>query len=237
MRWVVALALAACGGSPPKPTPPPEPPPPKPTPRVPIEEPEPDDGVSVKLAHGHMEPEVVQAGISPHEQEFTDCFATRVARRRWLGGHVTLHWDIRASGEVTKVVLAESDLGSWPVEKCLLEVARNATFGRPVGGDAEFVVPFDFKALGPSLPWDEDRGLKAVGKQLATLAKCTKKRPSDEVVITMYVGPHGQTQSVGFSAKAVIDDVWGDCAEKAALAWKLPDPRGTVAKLAIRYRP
>jgi hypothetical protein len=238
MRWVVALALAACGGSPPKP-PPPAPPPPKPAPRVSIEEPEPepDDGVSVKLAHGHMEPEVVQAGIAPHADEFTDCFASRVGRRRWLGGHVTLRWDIRADGEITKVVLADSDLGAWPVEKCLLEVARSATFGKPVGGNADFVVPFDFKALGSSLPWDEDRGVKAVGKQLATLAKCTKKRPSDEVVITLYVGPQGKTQSVGFSAKAVIEDAWGDCAEKAALGWKLPDPRGTVAKLAIRYRP
>jgi len=151
MRWAVALALAACG-SPPKPAPPPAPPPPKPTPRIPIEEPEPDDGVSVKLAHGHMEPEVVQAGISPHAEEFTDCFATRVGRRRWLGGRVTVRWDIRASGEVSKVVLAESDLGSWPVEKCLLEVARSATFGKPVGGDADFIVPFEFKPLGPSMP-------------------------------------------------------------------------------------
>jgi len=238
MRIAAAVvALVACGGSK-SPPPAPAPPPPKPPPRIQVEEPEPDDGVTVRLAHGHMEPEVVQAGIAPHAEELTGCFATRVGKRRWLGGHVTLHWDIRADGEVTKVVLSESDLGSWPVEKCLLEVARSATFGKPVGGNADFVVPLDFKPLGPSMPWDEDRGIKAVGKQLSTLAKCTKKRPADEVVITMYVGPHGQAQSVGFSAaKAVIDDVWGDCAEKLALAWKLPDPRGTVAKLAIRYRP
>jgi len=58
-----------------------------------------------------------------------------------------------------------------------------------------------------------------------------------DVTITVYVGPAGKAQSVGFSSAAtVIDDKWGDCAEKAALGWRLPDPKGIVAKLAIKYR-
>lgn len=59
----------------------------------------------------------------------------------------------------------------------------------------------------------------------------------DEVVITLYVGPRGEAQSVGFaSQKSMIDEAWAACAEKVALAWRLPDPKGTVAKLAVRYR-
>ena len=78
---------------------------------------------------------------------------------------------------------------------------------------------------------------------LNLLDECAKAKgakgghPAD-VTITVYVGPMGKAQSVGFaSAKTVLDDIWADCAEKAALAWRLPDPRGTIAKLAIRYRP
>jgi TonB family protein len=239
-RAVVAIALAgACGGKPPPP-PAPLPAAPAPVKRIPIEDStEPDDGVSVVSTHGHMEPEVVQAGIAPHTDELAACFTTRAGRRRWLGGHVVVHWDIKADGEVTKVVLSESDLGAWPVEKCVLEIARAASFGKPVGGNAEFVLPLDFKALSQSNVWDEDRGHKAIGKQLDALAKCAKKQaPPDDVTITLYIGPHGVTQSVGFSsAKTVIDDVWGDCAEKAIMAWRLPDPHGMVAKLAVRYRP
>ena len=59
----------------------------------------------------------------------------------------------------------------------------------------------------------------------------------DDVVVTMYVGPGGKAQSVGFSSgKSQIDDAWAECAEKIAMGWRLTDPRGVIAKLAIRYR-
>jgi hypothetical protein len=211
----------------------------RPTTRVPIEEPPEEEGVTIINARGRMEPEAVSAGLDPHNQELMDCYMTKVERRRWLGGHVVLHWDIRKDGTVTAVKLAESDLGNWPIEKCLLEVARSATFGKPIGGDADFQVPLDFIAKGRLVSWEEDKGLKAVGGQTVKLDACAKgkvKAPND-VTITLYVGPTGKAQSVGFaSAATVIDDAWGDCAEKAALAWRLPDPKGIVAKLAIKYR-
>jgi len=59
----------------------------------------------------------------------------------------------------------------------------------------------------------------------------------DDVTLTLYVGPGGKAQSVGFSSgKSAIDDAWAECAEKTAMAWRLPDPKGVIAKLAIRYR-
>ncbi len=211
----------------------------KPTTRVPVEEPPDEEGVTVLNARGHMELSVIDAGLSPHNEELTDCYMSKVNRRRWLGGHVVLRWDIKKDGTVTSVKLVESDLGNWPIEKCLLEVARSATFGKPVGGDADFSVPLDFTAKGKLLSWEEDKGLKAVGGQTVKLDACAKGKvpaPSD-VTVTVYVGPAGKAQSVGFaSAKTTIDDAWGDCAEKAAMAWRLPDPKGIVAKLAVKYR-
>lgn len=242
---LLAITLVACGGGGKSGTTTatnPDPNPPKAT-RVPIEDTENEDGVELVSAHGRMEPSVVEAGLAPHKAELSDCYMSRVGRRRWLGGHVSLHWDVEKTGEVKSVKLAESDLGAWAVEKCLLEVARSATFGKPIGGAADFMVPLDFTAKGKALVWDEDMGLRAVGGQLAKLDDCAKAkgvkggRP-DDVTITVYVGPLGKAQSVGFaSAKTVLDDSWADCAEKAALGWRLPDPRGTIAKLAIRYRP
>jgi hypothetical protein len=140
------------------------------------------------------------------------------------------------------VKLSESDLGAWEIEKCLLELARVATFDKPIGGDADFTVPLEFSPTGRTIVWDEDQGLKAVGGQLAKLDVCAKAKgvkgghPQD-VTVTVYVGARGKAQSVGFSSpKTVLDDAWAECAEKAALGWRLPDPRGTVAKLAVRYR-
>jgi hypothetical protein len=235
---ITAIVAVACGGSPPPPPPKPVDPPKPHATRVPIEDSEQEDGVTIINAHGHMEPAAVEAGLAPHKTELFECYTKQVGRRRWLGGHVQLHWDIKADGTITSVKLSESDLGAWSIEKCLVEVARVATFDKPIGGSADFMIPLDFSTKGGTLAWDEDQGLKAVGGQLAKLDPCAKaETPPDDVTITLYVGPHGKAYSVGFSsAKTEIKDKWAECAEKAALAWRLPDPRGQVAKLAIRYR-
>jgi len=239
---LVIAALAACGGTaaapPSKPVEPPR------ATRVVVEDDtHEEEGVEIINGRGRMDPNVVEVGLTPHKEDLSACYTTRVGRRRWLGGHVALHWDINKLGEITAVKLAESDLGAWPVEKCLLEIARAATFGKPIGGDADFMVPLDFATRGKASIWDEDQGLKAVGGQLMKLDECAKAKgvkggSPDDVTITVYVGPQGKAQSVGFSsAKSVLDEAWADCAEKAAMGWRLPDPKGTVAKLAVRYRP
>jgi TonB family protein len=259
LRGCTALVVvAACGGSS---APPPKKPDPQPLQRtrIPIEEPDedegPQDGVQIQSTKGHMEMATIEAGIEPHKQTLSDCYMTKVGKRKWLGGRVALHWDINKAGEITAVKLAESDLGNYAIEKCLLEAARAATFGKPVGGDADFSIPLDFSAKGRLLSWDEDQALRAVGGQLASLDECAhpdtagqkkggKRKPStkratlpDDVVVTMYVGPGGKAQSVGFSSgKSEIDPAWAECAERLALGWRLTDPKGVIAKLAIRYR-
>ena len=208
-----------------------------PTTRVPVEDDDSEEGVQIINARGHMDPKVVETGIAPHTQALAECYTTQLKKRRWLGGHVVLHWDIAKNGTVTAVRLAESDLGAWPIEKCLLDVARLAEFGPPINGDADFQIPLDFAAKGRLTTWDEDQAIRAVGGQLVKLDSCATKKvasPSD-VTVTVYVGPGGKAQSVGFASTAVIDDAWAECAAKAALALRLPDPKGQIAKLAVKY--
>lgn len=62
-------------------------------------------------------------------------------------------------------------------------------------------------------------------------------KPPSNVTITLYVGPQGKAQSIGFSSPtSEIGAKWAACANAVANAWRLPDPRGQVAKLAIRYK-
>lgn len=267
MRLAVpALFLLACGGgnkpAPEKPVEPVE----KKATRVQIEDESKDEpqeeGVTFVKTKGSMSKEAIEAGIAPHTAALSDCYTTKVGRRRWLGGHVVLHWDIKGDGTVTSVKLAESDLGSWPVEKCLIDTAWQASFSKPAGGDAEFTLPLEFSPPSGTLVWDEDKALRAVGGQLAKLDECEhpkvekkKKKapppkpaksdkparpehPPKNVVVTVYVGPQGKAQSVGFSsATSELGEQWTACAEAAAMAWRLPDPRGQIAKLAITYKP
>jgi len=128
---LLLVLVMACGGG--SASPPAKPEPvisARPTTRVPVEDDEQEEGVQILNARGHMDPKVIEAGIAPHTQALTECYTTQLNRRRWLGGHVILHWDIQKDGTVTAVRLAESDLGAWPIEKCLLDVARLAVFGR-----------------------------------------------------------------------------------------------------------
>ena len=201
-----------------------------------------DDDVELVSTRGRVDPVAVAAALTPHKDDLSECYTSRVGSRRWLGGRVVLHWDINKYGEVTAVKLADSDLGAWPVEKCLLEVARAATFAKPIGGDADFTIPLEFTARGRAAIWDETKGLRAVGGQFAKLDQCARAKgvkgaaPRD-VTITLYVGPQGKAESVGFSSpQTVLDDAWVGCAETVAMAWRLPDPMGSVAKLAVRYR-
>ena len=231
------LGGAACGGKG-------KPAPAAPAPRTRVvAESEPDDGFEIASSRGRMDPAVVEAGIGPHKEALGACYMSRVGQRRWLGGRVSIHWDIQRDGTITAVKLAESNLGAWPIEKCLLELARAATFGKPIGGDTDFAIPLEFSARGKHLDWDEDLGRRGVGSQLDKLDACAKAKgvtgpAPDDVAITIYVGPQGKPLSAGFaSAASVIDDAWADCAEKAILVWRLPDPRGEIAKLVVRYRP
>ena len=62
-------------------------------------------------------------------------------------------------------------------------------------------------------------------------------RPPTNVTITMYIGPQGKAQSIGFSSPtSELGAKWAACAAQVANAWRLPDPKGQIAKLAIRYK-
>lgn len=248
MRGWLVVALAGCGGAGPA-----APPPrvsPVPLTRAPVAEPEEaDDGMVVTSGKGHVEPAAVDAGIAPHRGALSSCYTDRVGNRRWLGGRLALRWEVAADGSIGRVLLADSDLGAWPVEKCVLDAAREASFGAPVGGAAEVTLALEFSLCQPAsgcsarsqpVIWDDEQSARAVGGQLARLDACARGKvaaPRD-VRITLYVGPRGRAASVGFaSAASELPEAWAACAEKAALGWRLPDPRGQIAKLAVRYRP
>jgi TonB family protein len=227
----VLLSSLACGGSE------------KPTPTAPEpstssdDDEEPDDGLELTSTRGRMDPADVEAGLAPHAAALEDCYKSRVGKQRWMGGKVELKWEIAADGALRSAQIASSDLGAWPVEKCLLEVARAIQFKPPRGGDADFTVPLEFSARGQSQWWDEDRSAQVLAPRAVDLAECvaTGEAPPEGVVITVYVGTRGKVQSVGFaSAGAPLADGWADCAAEMIRTWQLVDPRGQVAKLTYR---
>src|SRR5438067_1052220 len=98
MKKLLVL-LAACGGSsgPAKVATDPAPH------RDPVDHVEPsdgDDGVDVVSTRGHLDPSEVDDALEPHEQALQDCYLSQVGTRKWLGGHVELHWDVGGDGAI-----------------------------------------------------------------------------------------------------------------------------------------
>lgn len=241
---LLALALVACGGhaaapGPSEPSSTTSERPTSHTPTAPDPEPaEPEEELEVTSTRGSVDPGVVTERLTPRAGAIEACYASRVGRRKWLGGGLELAWDVAADGAIRSVRLSSSDLGAWPIEKCVLDIARSVSFGAPRGGKpAKVTAPVSFSAGSGAVVWDPGSTERAVGERLAKLDACGKGSPPDDVHITLYLGTRGKVQAVGFASARGFSDAWADCAEKTILGWSLTDPRGKVAKLLTTYRP
>lgn len=208
-----------------------------------------DDGeeeasdIEVEGLKGHLDPAQIEKGVSPHQGALARCYKSQARRARFLGGKLVVKFVVGPDGAVKEALFDESDVGSWAVERCILEIARGMTFAAPKGGDREatFTVPLEFAGTRRVDWWPEERVETVVAKKLAELEECKEQNgvvvPSN-VFVTFYVGPRGAVQSVGFASPGrAIDDAWAECAAGIVAGWSMPDPMGTIAKSGFRYRP
>ncbi|HWN67538.1 MAG TPA: AgmX/PglI C-terminal domain-containing protein [Haliangium sp.] len=202
-----------------------------------IGEDEPDDGLQVEGLRGRIETYDIQQGVEPHAQAIDDCFTQNRGKRRLLGGQVELAFLIGAEGAVQSVHMSQSNLGAWPVERCLLVLAQTMTFVKPKGGPtAEFTLPLNFSSRTPPDEWDQARAGAEVTTQEATLAECGEAGSAPaSASITLYIGTRGQVQSVGFSSTAPIEEAWATCAEQKVLGWTLSDPKGRIVRMTFPF--
>ncbi|HUS68921.1 MAG TPA: AgmX/PglI C-terminal domain-containing protein [Kofleriaceae bacterium] len=209
------------------------------------EEEEGTDDIEVEGLKGRLEPHQIDAGVQPHQQGLARCYQSHLKSTKFLGGKLVLKVIVGPEGTVKHVTIPESDLGSWAVEKCMLEIARGMTFAKPKGGDgeADFTLPLDFTSgRGRVLWWEEEKIETVVAEKLAELDECEQQVgvvvPSN-VWVTLYFANKGEVRSVGFSSPEPepIQDTWADCAAQVVAAWVMPDPMGKIAKSAFRFRP
>lgn len=240
----LALFAAACGGSSKATTSPTsEDSPPRETRRISDEvddEDDSDDGISIEGGRGVLQEGDINKVIGKHSRELERCYLDNVGRTPYVGGRVELKFRVTPDGVVKTVQVASGDLGSWPVEKCMLSVARTMQFPKPRGkGDAEFSFPIDFPGRGVVEALDPDRATAELAPRFKDLANCEGEAPPDQIQVTVYVAVKGAVTSVGFAVpgEQPVPEDWADCALAKALTWKLTDPRGRVVKASTWYQP
>lgn len=202
-------------------------------------EPAADDELEVEGLLGTLEPADAQPVVARSFGEIEACHARASGTQRYVGGRLELRFRVGDDGRVARVRVERSDLGSWPVERCILDVARRLVFPRPRGGEAELVFPVEFPGRAPVTRADGERAQAELAEHLAALAACSAPGglPGD-VLVTAYVGVGGAIKSVGFAAEGGdLDGSWADCALAKSLGWTLSDPRGRMLKVQGWYRP
>jgi outer membrane biosynthesis protein TonB len=194
------------------------------------------DGITIANERGTLDEADINRVVERHSSALQGCYAANAATTPYVGGRVELAFKVGTDGVVKTVRVGSGDLGSWPVEKCVLEKARAMTFPKPRGrGDAEFTFAIDFPARTKVTALDETRAQTELAPKLAELADCGD---AGRVQVTVYVGIKGAVTSAGFAAAAQpLPEEWADCALARAITWKLTDPRGTVVKASSWTRP
>jgi hypothetical protein len=184
---------------------------------------------------GRLDDAVVQKAVADAGAAIEACYRDNVGALRYVGGKLVIRAVVGRDGKVSSAQVADGDLGAWPVERCLVDVARRLDFGKPQGGDAEVRIPLEFAARGPVTVMDESDSERELRAGLRALRTACAGGPK-EATVTAYVAAGGRVTSVGFAADAKLGPAWCDCADRRARTWQLTDPRGSAAKLTGRYK-
>jgi TonB family protein len=249
-KWILPIALiGACGGGQKAAE---EPVAERKSTRVPIAQDEDEadehEDVEVEGLLGRLDQSEIQPVVEKSWDEVQRCYSSAAGKLRYVGGQVELRFRVNRDGTVKHVHVAKGVLGAWPVEKCVLGIARAMSFPRPRGGEAVFTFPIEFPARGRAVAMEDVQVRGEVEPHLEELSECREIAPDDDqpagplpdrIDVTLYVGRGGTVTSAGFSSEgeAPIPFGWADCAYDQVVTWKLTDPRGTIWKATASVRP
>lgn len=227
---LVAALLVACGGE----TPPPKvveaPPPPKAVHTAP------------EMRSSQELGSIDEAATKKTWQRLSDkllgCISQGSSRLEYLSGEVKFFLRIGQDGRVRYGWLERSSLGDRETEKCLLDVAKSASWPQPEGGEAE--VRYDGLGFDPAggvrMPteWPSDKVAATVGKHHDSLARCLDGVGDTKFRVTAYIEPGGKVQAVGVSTSSKEGAEKIDCIVSAVHAMKMPNPGSYAAKVAFQ---
>jgi TonB family protein len=155
----------------------------------------------------------VEEVLEGHFDEIRGCYQRAGKAQRYAGGKVTLRFLVGGNGQSEDVLVVESNLGNYNVERCLVEVGRRLTFKAPEGNrPTTFDYPVEFHSTHEVTVLDLD-GLKIehdISGLLPRLAACGRLA-TDDVTAFMYIEPNGFPGSVGLSGASNLDEGVAGC--------------------------
>lgn len=189
---------------------------------------EPDDGLMVEHAKGALEQRDVDRMLERHERQLVACYERAGTAQRYAAGDVVLKFFVARSGDVSNVLVTNTALGNFAVERCLVDEGKRIRFPAPAGGKAtDFEYSLSFRSSGevPVVDWEPDMLAKEVGTLAPQLGTCGKLGPGS-VKAVAYIEPNGGVASVGLSSDAPMDGDAAACVVDQIHRWRVPTGAG-----------
>jgi TonB family protein len=184
---------------------------------------EPTAQMEVDNELGVLDDKEVADALDAHLDDVRDCYHRAGKAQRYAGGKVVLRFLVGGDGHPQDVLVIESNLGNYDVERCLVEVGRRIAFPPPLGNKATtFEYPVEFRSTNQVTVLDID-GPKVehdVAAFLPQLAACGQLA-KDAAVAILYIEPNGFPGSVGLAAASALDEDVGDCMVQTIRRWRM----------------
>lgn len=182
-----------------------------------------DDDVALQNQIGSLNQGDVDRALEAQVPMLVSCYERAGDARRYASGEVRMRFLVASTGVVSDVVITESSLGHYMVERCLVVEGRKIKLPPP-GGNAgtDFEYSLRFRSSGEDhvVQWDSDSVRAHVATQTAALASCGVIG-LEEIRAVMYIGPAGDVASVGLSSAAALDSNAAICAVEQMRKWRL----------------
>jgi TonB family protein len=184
---------------------------------------DPGQGMSVDSELGVLDTEEVEATLKQHFDDIRGCYQRAGKAQRYAEGRVLLRFLVSGDGISQDVLVVESTLGNYDVERCLVEVGRRVSFHAPLGHKpTTFEYPVEFRSTNQVAVLDAD-GLKLdhdLSVFMPQLAVCGQLAALDASAI-VYIEPNGFPGSVGLASGTTLDEDVGDCMVQTIRRWKM----------------
>lgn len=182
-------------------------------------------GFKVEHDVGVLDQYQVEDAIATRWPQITRCYDRAGDAQRYAAGTVRMRFIVNAHGGVDDVLVLESPLGNFEVERCVVDEAKQVRMPRPGGGvrtTFDYRVQFKSSREIDVIDWPADRLEKDLAVLAPQLGECGKLGAA-AVLATFYILPRGRSVgSVGLSSEQAIDTAAGVCVVDKIRGWKPP---------------
>jgi hypothetical protein len=159
---------------------------------------------------GGMNEEAVGHAFDELTAQVAGCVREGSERVREIGGKFVLSLRVDKSGNPRWAYLSESTLGDRDTEKCVLDLAKQRTWPKPLGGEGLASRTFEIDAGTEPINLEAKRVKGTVSAAAETLWRC-RKGLNGSFVATAYLRPDGRVLTAGVAPPNETGEDAADC--------------------------